>query len=67
MSLAAMFASIREHRRRSAQQPYEEGAQIRRRLQELLAVPTPTQEVETPFTNARIEKEVTVLPTHGLR
>jgi hypothetical protein len=56
MPLGELFASIRERRRRSAQQPYEEGAQIRRRLQELLAVPTPTQ-VETPFTNARIETD----------
>ena len=51
MSLAQLFASIRERRRRSAQQPYEEGAQIRRRLQELLAVPKPAQ-VETRSTNA---------------
>jgi hypothetical protein len=65
MSLAQLFASIRERRRRSAQQPYEEGAQIRRRLQELLAVPTPAHEAETPFTNARIEKsEVTLLSTY---
>jgi hypothetical protein len=48
MSLGEWFASMRERRRRSAQQAYEEGAQITRRLQELLAVPTPTQEVETP-------------------
>ena len=67
VSLGELFPSIRERLRRSARQPYEEGAQIRKRLQELLAVPTPTQEVVTPFTNARIEKEVTVLPTHGLR
>jgi hypothetical protein len=52
MSPRKLFASIRERRRRSAQQAYEEGAQITRRLQELLAVPTPTQEVETPFTKA---------------
>ena len=50
MSLAQFFASIREHRRRSAQQTYEEGAQIKRRLQELLAVPIPTQ-VETRANN----------------
>jgi hypothetical protein len=54
MSLGELFASMRERRRRSALQPYEEGAQIRRRLQELLAVPTL---VETPFTNARIEND----------
>jgi len=49
MSPKELFASIRERRRRSAQQSYEQGAQIRRRLQELLAVPTLTQ-VEAPFT-----------------
>src|ERR1039458_9799322 len=51
MSLGQLLASIRERRRRSAQQPYEAGAQIRRRLQELLAVPTPAR-VETHSTNA---------------
>jgi len=56
MSLGELFASIKERRRRSAQQPYEKGAQIRRRLQELVAFPTPTL-VETPFTNARIETD----------
>ena len=50
MSLGNLFASIKERRRRSAQQSYEEGAQIMRRLQELLAVPTPTEEVAAPFT-----------------
>ncbi|HKN73408.1 MAG TPA: hypothetical protein VJX30_20410 [Terriglobales bacterium] len=30
-----------------------------RRLQELLAVPTPNQEVAAPFTNARIENDPT--------
>jgi len=57
MSLGELFASIRERRRRSAQQSHEEGAQIMRRLQELLAVPTPTQEVAASFTNARIETD----------
>jgi hypothetical protein len=57
MSLGDLFASIRERRRRSAQQSHEEGAQIRRRLQELLAVPTPTHEVEMSFTNARTEND----------
>jgi hypothetical protein len=57
MSLGDLFASIRERRRRSAQQSYEEGAQIIRRLQELLTVPTPTHEIEMPFTNARIEND----------
>ncbi len=57
MSLGELFASITERRRRSAHQRYEEGAQIRRRLQELLAVPSPTQEVAASFTNARIEND----------
>ena len=59
MSLGELFASIRERRRRAAQQAYEEGTQITRRVQELLAVPTPTQEVETPFTKARNENDST--------
>jgi hypothetical protein len=46
MSLAKWFASIRE-RHSSQQFSYERGALITRRLQELLAVPNPTQ-VETP-------------------
>jgi hypothetical protein len=55
MSLGELFASIRERRRRSVQQRYEEGAQIRRRLQELLAIhiPTPSQ-VAQPFTDSPI-------------
>ena len=57
MSLGTLFASIRERRRRSALQSYEEGAQIMRRLQELLAVPSPPQEVAAPFANARIEND----------
>jgi hypothetical protein len=57
MSLGELFASITERRRRSGQQPNEEGAQIKRRLQELLAVPSPTQEVEIPFSHARIEND----------
>ena len=56
MSLG-LFASIRERRRRSVQQSYEEGAQIMRRLQELRAVPSPTQEVAAPSTNASIEND----------
>jgi hypothetical protein len=52
-----LLASIRERRCRSAQQSYEEGAQINRRLQELLAVPTPTENVEVPPTNASTENE----------
>jgi hypothetical protein len=56
MSLGQLFASIKERRRRSAQQPFEKGAQIRRRLQELIAVSNLTR-VETPFTNARIEND----------
>jgi hypothetical protein len=51
MSLGKLLASIRERRRRPAQQPYEEGAQLRKRLQELLAAPGPTQ-VEPRSTNA---------------
>jgi hypothetical protein len=57
MSLGDLFASMRERRRRSAQQSCEEGAQIIRRLQELLTVPTPTHEVEMPLTNVRIEND----------
>jgi hypothetical protein len=60
MSPLKLFASIKERRRRSAQQPYEKGAQIRRRLQELVAFPTPTQ-VERSFTNARIENDAVCL------
>ena len=48
MSLAKLFALIRERCRRSVQQSsYEDGAQITKRLQELLGVPNPTQ-VESP-------------------
>lgn len=57
MSLGELFASLTERRRRSAQQPYEEGAQIKRRLQELLAVPSPAQAVEIPISHARIEND----------
>jgi hypothetical protein len=46
MLLAELFASIRERRRVSAQQSYEAGVQITRRLQELLSVPNPAP-VET--------------------
>jgi hypothetical protein len=59
MSPLKLFASIRERRRRSALQSLEEGTQIMRRLQELLAVPSPTQEVAAPFTKALIENEPT--------
>ena len=59
MSLRELLASIREHRRRSAQQSYEKGAQITRRLQELLAVTKPTQEIETPSTNVCGENDPT--------
>ncbi len=59
MSPLKVFTSIRERRRRSAQQSLEEGAQIMRRLQELLAVPSPTQEVAAPFANERIENDPT--------
>jgi hypothetical protein len=58
MSLAELFASITQRRRHSAQQSTEEeGALITRRLQELLAVPSPTQEVEIPFSHPRIEND----------
>ena len=61
MSLETLFASIRERRRRSAQQSLEEGAQIRRRLQELVAIPISMQEVAAPFTSARIESDAVCL------
>jgi hypothetical protein len=57
MSLGELFASIRERRRRSAQQSCEEGARIIGRLQELLDVPAPTHKVETPSTNASSETD----------
>ena len=56
MSSLKLFASIRERRRRSAEQSHEEGAQITRRVLELLGVPTPTQ-VVTPPTNACREND----------
>jgi hypothetical protein len=56
MSIGELFASIRERRRRSAEQANEEGAQITRRLQELLALPTPTQ-VKMPTSNACSEND----------
>ena len=65
MSPAEFFASIRERRRRSEQQSYEEGAQLRRRLQELLGVPTPTQKVETPSIYASSENEPACLLNAG--
>jgi hypothetical protein len=49
MSLAKWFASIRE-RHSSQQFSYERGALISRRLQELLAVPTPTRSIRPPLT-----------------
>jgi hypothetical protein len=53
MSPRKLFASVRDRCRRSAQQsPEEAGAQISRRVLELLAVPAPTQEVEAASTNA---------------
>jgi hypothetical protein len=60
MSPRKLFASIRERCRRSAQQSTEEeGAQIKRRVVELLAVPTPTQKIEAPSTNACGENDPT--------
>jgi hypothetical protein len=51
MALRELFALITERRRRSDEQSREAGAQIRRRLQELLSNRTsiPTREVETPL------------------
>jgi hypothetical protein len=62
LALAELFASLRERRRRSLQQSYEEGGQIRRRLQELLGVSTPMQEVETHPSNANSETDPHVRP-----
>jgi hypothetical protein len=60
MSLRELFATIRERGRRSASQyTEEEGAQISKRLQELLAVPLPKQQVETPSTDAVSKKDLT--------
>jgi hypothetical protein len=64
LALGELFASIRERRRRSAQQSREEGAQLRRRLQELLGVPVLEEQVETPSTNAGSENE-TAWPTQN--
>jgi hypothetical protein len=66
MSLLKLFASIRERRRRSAQQAceqtyeqdyaqdyeqdYEHGTLITKRVQELLAVPTPLKVETAPIT-----------------
>jgi hypothetical protein len=58
MSPRKLFAFIRERRRRSAQHSTEEGAQITRRLQELLAA-APTQEVDTISAKARSENDPT--------
>jgi hypothetical protein len=58
MSLRKLFAWMRERRRRAAQQRIEEeGAEISKRLRELLSVPTPTQEVARPSTNAGSEND----------
>ncbi len=58
MSPLKLFASIRERRRRSVEQSYEQGAQLMRRLQELLAVPAPTQETAAvAFTSTCSERE----------
>lgn len=60
MSPRKLFASIRERCRRPAQQSTEEeGAQISRRVAELLAVPIPTQEVETPSAYAGSNDSIT--------
>ena len=59
MSLGEMFASIRERRRCSAEKSSEEGAQIMRRLQELLGGSMPTQNVEVPPRTASSETDPT--------
>jgi hypothetical protein len=51
MFLQKLFASIRARRRSTQQRTDEEGAQISRRLRELLDVTKPAQ-VEMPFTRA---------------
>ena len=56
MSLGELFASIRERRRLAQQSSEEEGAQIMRRLQELLAVPGPTR-IAAPLTKAPSEND----------
>jgi hypothetical protein len=55
MSPAGLFASIRERRRRSEQQLREEGAQLWRRLQELLDVPASPQSGETPTSTQTVK------------
>jgi hypothetical protein len=60
MSPRKLFASIRERCRRSTQpSTEEEGAEITKRVLELLAVPTPTQEIETLSPNAGSENAPT--------
>ena len=59
MSLGKLLASIRERRRRPVQQPYEEGAQLRKRLQELLAAPSPTQANPAPPTLVKATRQAT--------
>jgi hypothetical protein len=61
MSLAEWFASIRKGRRRSApQSTYEEGAQITRRLQELLANSNPTKVENPPNASSEDGRELRV-------
>ena len=55
MSLGELFASIRERRRRSVQQRYEEGAQIRSRLQELLFIFLHRRRSHSPSLTALLE------------
>ncbi len=59
LALGELFASIRDRRRLSGHQSHDEGAQIRRRLQELLGVPVSEQQVETPSTKASVETDQT--------
>jgi hypothetical protein len=59
MSLKELFASITGHGRHSARQSTEEGAEIMRRVLELLSAPAPTQEVEASSTHACGENDST--------
>jgi hypothetical protein len=55
MSLGELLASIGKRSRRSAQQSKEEGALLRRRLQELLDVPASPQSGETPTSTKTVK------------
>lgn len=65
MALRELFALITARRRRSEEQSREAGAQITRRLQELLGgVPTQTQEVETPLPVLEVKRNQPALEQH---